>query len=167
MRRNISIVHQQAILFNGPIKDNIAYGSIRDYSFNSIVDAKIANAHEFISELPDGYETVIGENGIMLSGGQRQRLAIARSVLSDAKVLILDEATSSLDNESETKIQLALDNIMKNRTTVVIAHRLSTIEKADKILVLDEGTISEAGTHQELMKTNSYYSKMVLRDFSN
>jgi len=153
-------------LFNESILANIAYG-VDDASQADIEAAAIAaNADEFIRALSEGYQTVVGENGVMLSGGQRQRLAIARAILRDAKVLILDEATSALDNESEVKVQDALEKVMHGRTTIVIAHRLSTVEHADNIIVVDEGRITEQGNHAELMSSSGLYAKMVQRDFS-
>ena len=128
--------------------------------------AKAANAHDFISTLADGYDTVVGEDGSMLSGGQRQRIAIARALLRDAPILILDEATSALDNESEALIQTALEDIMRDRTTLVIAHRLSTVQDADEILVIGEGRILERGQHDSLIARDGEYAKMVRRDFS-
>ena len=128
--------------------------------------AKAANAHEFIEAMPERYSTLVGDNGVLLSGGQRQRLAIARAVLRNSPILILDEATSALDNESEVKVQAALDRVMKNRTTIVIAHRLSTIEHADNILVLEKGEIIERGNHAQLMQAEGQYAKMIQRDFS-
>lgn len=166
LRKNVAIVSQQVTLFNDTIASNIAYG-IKHASQDSIKEAAIAaNADEFIRDLEDGYQTIVGENGVLLSGGQRQRLAIARAILRDARILILDEATSALDNESEVKVQDALDRVMKDRTTIVIAHRLSTVEHADNILVLDEGRIVEQGNHAELMTANGLYSRMVQRDFA-
>ncbi|MDB2409146.1 lipid A export permease/ATP-binding protein MsbA [Pseudomonadales bacterium] len=166
LRRNIATVSQQVTLFNDTILANIAYG-VEGASQAAIeAAAKAANADEFIREMSDGYETLVGENGVMLSGGQRQRLAIARAILRDAKVLILDEATSALDNESEVKVQDALEKVMQGRTTIVIAHRLSTVEHADNIIVLDEGQIVEQGAHADLMSNNGLYAKMVQRDFS-
>jgi subfamily B ATP-binding cassette protein MsbA len=166
LRRNIATVSQQVTLFNDTILANIAYG-VEGASHAAIeAAAKAANADEFIREMSDGYETLVGENGVMLSGGQRQRLAIARAILRDAKILILDEATSALDNESEVKVQDALEKVMQGRTTIVIAHRLSTVEHADNIIVLDEGKIVEQGAHADLMSFNGLYAKMVQRDFS-
>lgn len=166
LRKNIATVSQQVTLFNDTILANIGYG-VEGVSQAAIeAAAKAANADEFIREMAEGYETLIGENGVMLSGGQRQRLAIARAILRDAKILILDEATSALDNESEVKVQDALEKVMQGRTTIVIAHRLSTVEHADNIIVLDEGQIVEQGSHAELMLNNSFYAKMVQRDFS-
>ena len=158
LRKNIATVSQQVTLFNESILANIAYG-VDDASKAEIEAAAIAaNADEFIRGLSDGYETMVGENGVMLSGGQRQRLAIARAILRDAKVLILDEATSALDNESEVKVQDALEKVMEGRTTIVIAHRLSTVEHADNIIVVDEGKIVEQGDHAALMSGKVVYT---------
>ena len=166
LRKNIATVSQQVTLFNDTILANIAYG-VDDATPEDIKAAAIAaNADEFIQALSDGYQTMVGENGVMLSGGQRQRLAIARAILRDAKVLILDEATSALDNESEVKVQEALEKVMLGRTTIIIAHRLSTVEHADNIIVVDDGRIVEQGNHAELMGNNALYSRMVQRDFS-
>ena len=166
LRKNIATVSQQVNLFNESILANIAYGVDNASQADVKAAAIAANADEFIRELSDGYETMVGENGVMLSGGQRQRLAIARAILRDAKVLILDEATSALDNESEVKVQDALEKVMQGRTTIVIAHRLSTVEHADNIIVVDQGRIVEQGNHAELMSNNGLYTKMVQRDFS-
>lgn len=145
---------------------NIAYG-IGDADIDDIKAAAVAaNADEFIRELDQGYDTLVGENGVLLSGGQRQRLAIARAILRDARILILDEATSALDNESEVKVQEALERVMADRTTIVIAHRLSTVEHADNIIVLDNGSIAELGDHQQLMQADGLYARMVQRDFT-
>ncbi|MAV76202.1 MAG: lipid ABC transporter permease/ATP-binding protein [Cellvibrionales bacterium] len=165
LRGSISMVSQQVVLFNDSIKANIAYGADDVTESEIVAAAKAANADEFINGFPQAYDTIVGENGAMLSGGQRQRIAIARAILSDARLLILDEATSALDNESEVKVQLALESLMKDRTTIVIAHRLSTIENADHILLLDDGKIVEQGSHEQLMQVNGLYSRMVLRDF--
>ncbi len=167
LRSNIAIVSQQVVLFNASVKDNIAYGKDHKTLIDIQKAAKQANADEFIQQLPNGYDTIIGENGTLLSGGQRQRIAIARAILRNAPILILDEATSALDNESEVKIQKALDNIMGSCTTLVIAHRLSTIETADRILVLDQGEIIEAGTHESLKKLDGPYAKMLARNFKD
>lgn len=160
LRSQIGIVSQHTFLFNDTVRNNIAYGRPDKGLEEIIVAAKAANAHEFIVALPNGYDTEIGEMGLQLSGGQRQRLAIARALLKDAPILILDEATSSLDVESEKLVQEALENLMTERTTLVIAHRLSTIRKADRIVVLVGGTIAEEGTHDELLARRSEYSRL-------
>jgi len=160
LREHIAIVSQNVTLFNSSVLDNITYGVV-DYDLQKVKDAiKFANLEEFISTLPNGLDTIIGEDGILLSGGQRQRLAIARAIFKNAKILILDEATSALDSETEVSIQNALDNLMQNRTTFVIAHRLSTIVKADKIIVLDNGKIIESGTHNELLEREGIYQSL-------
>ena len=151
IRGQVAIVPQDVLLFGGSILENIAYGRLDATRDEIITAAKRANAHQFISDFPEGYETMVGERGIKLSGGQRQRIAIARALLKNPSILILDEATSSLDSESERLVQEALEELMKNRTSIIIAHRLATIREADKILVLDKGKIVEAGTHHELM----------------
>lgn len=151
LRKLMGIVTQETILFNESIKSNIAYG-LDDFPMETVIEAaKTANAHSFISETTDGYDTIIGERGLKLSGGQRQRLSIARALLKDPQIMIFDEATSSLDNESEILVQEAIERLMTNRTTFVIAHRLSTIRNATKIIVIDEGRIVQAGTHDELI----------------
>jgi len=156
-RFQISIVLQDIFLFNGSVADNIAYGT-REASFEDIVKAaKIARAHEFIMQLPEGYDTVIGERGVKLSGGQKQRLSIARAVLRNTPILILDEATASVDVETEEEIQQAIGELAGTRTIIVIAHRLSTVKQADNILVLKDGEIVESGTHEELVKQGGLY----------
>ncbi len=160
LRRQMAFVPQDVILFGGSIKENIAYGKPGASDEEIIMAAKNANAHEFVARFPEQYETIVGERGIKLSGGQRQRIAIARAILKDPAILILDEATSSLDSESEQLVQEALDNLMKGRTSFVIAHRLSTIRNADKIVLIDKGIVSEAGTHNELMSHNGLYRKL-------
>lgn len=160
LREQIALVSQQVTLFNDTLANNIAYGRF-DVSRQQIIQAaRLAYADEFISQLPKGYDTCIGENGLMLSGGQRQRIAIARAILKDAPILILDEATSALDSESEQYIQAALEQVMKNRSTLVIAHRLSTIRRADKIVVMQHGRIVEQGTHQDLVDLEGYYAQL-------
>ncbi|WP_227669306.1 lipid A export permease/ATP-binding protein MsbA [Psychrobacter sp. NG25] len=166
LRAQIAMVNQQVVLFNTTVFNNIAYGSLANKSQSDVERAaKDAFAHDFIMKMPNGYQSEIGAEGLQLSGGQRQRLSIARALLKDAPILILDEATSALDNESEHYIQQALDNVMKNRTTLVIAHRLTTIESADRIAVLDAGQIVELGTHTELMQLQGHYAQMYDRDF--
>jgi len=161
LRRNIALVSQEVALFNDTVAANIAYGQAAGASREAIERAAIAaHALEFIRAMPQGFDTLIGENGVRLSGGQRQRLAIARTVLKDAPILILDEATSALDSESEKHVQAALEQLMQGRTTIVIAHRLSTIENADRIVVLDKGEIAEIGTHAELLATGGIYAKL-------
>ncbi|NQY26749.1 MAG: lipid A export permease/ATP-binding protein MsbA [Piscirickettsiaceae bacterium] len=161
LRQQISLVNQHVILFNDTIANNIAYGQKQHVSNDDIIAAaKAAHAWNFIERLPDGLATHIGENGVLLSGGQRQRLAIARALLRDAPILILDEATASLDSEAERHIQAALETLMKKRTTLVIAHRLSTIEKADQIIVMHDGHIVETGTHAELIAKGDHYAEL-------
>lgn len=161
LRKQFALVSQQVHLFNDSVANNIAYAAEDRYSRDEVVQAaRIAHADEFVSKMPQGYDTVVGENGASLSGGQRQRLAIARALLRDAPVLLLDEATSALDTESERHIQAAIDELCKQRTSLVIAHRLSTIEKADEILVIDEGRIVERGNHAELMGKAGTYAQL-------
>ncbi|WP_301391027.1 ABC transporter ATP-binding protein, partial [Thalassolituus sp. UBA1965] len=161
LREQIAIVSQSVTLFNCSIRENIAYGSLADASDEAVIEAaKAAHAHEFIEKLPEGYDTQVGENGVMLSGGQRQRLAIARAILKNAPILILDEATSALDTESERHIQAAMGEVMKGRTTLVIAHRLSTIENVDTIVVIDDGQVVESGPHQELLNQQGAYAQL-------
>ena len=167
LREQIGVVPQETMLFSGTVKDNIRYGRLDATDEEIIEAAKAANAHNFIMHLADGYETKIGERGITLSGGQRQRIAIARAILKNPRILILDEATSALDTESEEIVQEALDKLMIGRTSFVIAHRLSTIINADKIIVLDNGKVTESGTHKELMQTGGLYSHLYNIQFSD
>jgi len=167
LRRMMGLVTQEVILFNDTVRNNIAYGR-GDAGEQRVIDAaKAANAHDFITALPNGYDTPIGEAGVLLSGGQRQRLAIARALFKDPPILILDEATSALDTESERLVQQALVNLMRGRTTLVIAHRLSTIRNADTIVVLDEGRIVESGRHEELLARRGIYRKLYDLQFAD
>jgi subfamily B ATP-binding cassette protein MsbA len=160
LRKAIGLVPQETTLFGGTIRDNIAYGKLGTTDLEIEAAARAAHAHEFISEFPDGYNTIVGEKGVKLSGGQRQRIAIARALLKDPAILILDEATSSLDSESERLVQDALDTLMRGRTTFVIAHRLSTVRRADRIVVMDEGRIVEQGTHDTLLSNGGLYKQL-------
>jgi len=160
LRRHIAYVPQEPILFHRTLAENIAYGQVDASQQEIEAVAQLAHAHDFIANLPDGYDTLVGERGVKLSGGQRQRVAIARAMLKNAPILVLDEATSSLDSESEALIQSALWRLMEGRTAIVVAHRLSTIQKMDRIVVLDEGKIIEQGTHQELLHTKGAYAKL-------
>ena len=168
LRRQFATVSQNVVLFNDTIARNIAYGQFDTIGHSKIIAAaKAANAWDFINELPQGIDTVIGENGDLLSGGQRQRIAIARAILKNAPILILDEATSALDTESEYKIQLALKELMRDRTTLVIAHRLSTVENADIIIVIENGVIVEMGNHHALLEQEGYYAKLYKMQFKD
>ena len=151
---------QESSLFHRSIYENIAYGKPDADKKEVIKAAKLANADDFITKLPEGYDTLVGERGVKLSGGQRQRIAIARAILKNAPILVLDEATSALDSESEVLIQGALNNLMKNRTAIVVAHRLSTVAGLDEIVVLDEGKIVEQGTHRKLLRSKGEYYKL-------
>ena len=167
LRGKTAIVTQQTILFNDTVENNIAYGNIGQPYEKIVEAAEAAFAHNFIRNLPEGYKTLIGEQGVKLSGGERQRLSIARALLKNAPILILDEATSSLDSESEVEVQKALDFLMRGRTTLVIAHRLSTIRKADRIIVLSNGGIVEEGKHEELLQREGEYRKLYMLQFIN
>lgn len=166
LREQFALVSQEVILFNDTVFNNIAYGDLRDIPEEKVIAAaKAAYAWEFIQNLPNGLYTEIGDRGVRLSGGQRQRLAIARAILKNAPILLLDEATSALDTESEQHVQKALDELMRNRTSIVIAHRLSTIENADRILVMEQGEIVENGTHEELLAADGHYTKLYRKQF--
>jgi len=165
LRRQIGIVPQEIILFSGTIAQNIAFGQ-EEFSLEAVQEAaKIANAHQFIIQFPQGYHTWVGERGVNLSGGQRQRLAIARAVLLNPRILILDEATSALDSESEALVQEALERLMQNRTVFIIAHRLATVRRADRILVLEKGQVVESGNHGELIEQGGRYAQLYLQQF--
>jgi subfamily B ATP-binding cassette protein MsbA len=165
LRDFIGIVPQETILFSGSLRDNIAYGDLEADQEAIQAAAEAANAHDFIMAFPDGYDTMVGERGVGLSGGQKQRISIARAILKNPKILILDEATSSLDSESEALVQEALEHLMQNRTTFIIAHRLSTIRNADKIVVVEQGEIMEMGSHQELLKKQGKYASLYKGQF--
>lgn len=165
LRDFIGIVPQETILFSGTLRDNIAYGDLEADDQAIETAAKAANAHDFILDFPDGYDTVVGERGVGLSGGQKQRISIARAILKNPKILILDEATSSLDSESEALVQEALEHLMENRTTFIIAHRLSTIKNADKIVVVEQGEIMEMGSHQKLLEKRGKYASLYRGQF--
>ena len=165
VRSQIGIVPQETILFSGTIFENIRYGNLDATDLEVINAAKAANAHIFIKNLPSGYQTEIGERGVKLSGGERQRISIARAILSNPRILVLDEATSSLDSESENLVKEATENLMQNRTSFVIAHRLSTIQNADKILVVKEGKIIQLGNHQDLINQEGLYKNLYQRQF--
>ena len=167
LRRNIGIVPQETFLFGGSIKENIRYGNRQATDEEIVKAAKMANAHEFIEKLVKGYDTEIGERGILLSGGQKQRIAIARAILENPQILILDEATSALDNESEKLVQEALEKLMLEKTTFIIAHRLSTVINSDKIVVLQKGEIKEMGTHHELIVKDGIYKSLYERNFED
>jgi subfamily B ATP-binding cassette protein MsbA len=160
LRKNISLVSQDIVLFDDTVKANIGYGNIMATDEEIIEAAKKAAAHDFISNLSEGYETVIGEAGVKLSGGQKQRLSIARAILKNSSIILLDEATSALDTESETQVQNAIQNLIKDKTTLIIAHRLATIKNVNKIFVIDQGKVAEEGTHAELINNSIIYKKL-------
>ena len=167
LRDEIGLVAQEATLFGGTIRENILYGRLGATEAEVVAAARAANAHDFISELPDGYDTIVGDRGSRLSGGQRQRVAIARAILKDPPILLLDEATSSLDNESERLVQDALDRLKVGRTTIIVAHRLSTIRAADRIAVLDDGCLVELGTQDELLAAEGLYARLHRMQFAD
>jgi ATP-binding cassette subfamily B protein len=165
LREHVAVVRQEPILFATSILDNIRYGRPNATTEEVIEAAKAANAHEFVSAFPEGYDTLVGERGVRLSGGQKQRIAIARAILKDPVMLILDEATSALDVESEHLVQEALERLMENRSSLVIAHRLSTIQHADRVVVLSEGKVVEEGTHDALLSQEGLYHRLVHKQF--
>jgi ATP-binding cassette, subfamily B, bacterial len=165
MREHIALVPQQPALFTGDVRYNIAYGKLDATDDEVMAAARAAHAHDFITALPEGYASHLGEMGVRLSGGQRQRIALARAILNDPQILLLDEATSALDTESEHQVQLALEELMQNRTTVIIAHRLSTILHADNIAVLEAGQLIATGTHEQLLQTCPLYARLASLQF--
>jgi len=167
LRRHIGVVSQTPAMFTGNVSDNIRYGKPDASDEQIVAAAKSAFADDFISELPEGYNSFLGESGIRLSGGQRQRLAIARAILKDPEILLLDEATSALDAESERQVQLALDKLMQNRTSLIIAHRLATVVNVDRIVVLDKGKVVAQGTHRELLSSSPLYANLANLQFSD
>jgi len=167
LRSQIALVTQEIILFNDTILSNIAYGHEHIDLAKVEAVARAANAHEFIEKLPQGYDTVVGERGVILSGGQRQRISMARALLKDAPILILDEATSALDTESERLVQQAIDRLMKDRTVIVIAHRLSTIRHANQIVVLDDGCVVQQGKHEDLLAEGGLYAELYQLQFES
>ncbi len=167
LRQGIAIVQQDSFLFSGTIRENLIYGRPDATPDQILAAARAANAHDFITALPDGYDTMLGERGVGLSGGQRQRLSIARAILKDPRILVLDEATSSLDAESEVLVQQALNRLMEGRTCLIIAHRLSTVRNAHRILAIQHGRIVEAGRHEELVARNGLYARLVRHQFGS
>ena len=165
LRQQIAVVFQEPTLFNATVRENITYGKLDATEDEIVAAARAANAHEFVIDLSDGYDTLIGERGVRLSGGQRQRVALARALLKDRRILILDEATSAVDSETERLIQEAMSHLMQGRTSVVIAHRLSTVLHADQILVIEEGRIVEQGRHADLLAAGGVYSRLYAEQF--
>ena len=165
LRKHVGVVPQETLLFSGTVKDNVRYGRPEASDDEVVAAAVAANADGFVRSFPDGYATMVGERGVKLSGGQRQRIAIARAVLKDPRILVLDEATSSLDSESEALVQSALERLMRGRTTFVIAHRLSTVHGADRIVVVDRGRIVQSGRHAELMASGGLYADLYETQF--
>ncbi len=161
LREQIGVVLQNPFLFRGSIADNIAYSKPGASRAEVVAAAKAANAHDFVTGFPDGYDTMVGERGTGISGGEKQRISIARAILKNPRILILDEATSSVDTETESLIQAAMERLVEGRTTFAIAHRLSTLRKADKLVILEKGEVAELGTHDELMKNNGLYKRLV------
>ena len=161
LHQNVGVVQQEPILFNATVRENILLANSQATQEELEAAAICANAHSFITELPDGYDTYVGEGGIQLSGGQKQRVAIARALLRNPKILLLDEATSALDNQSERLVQSALEKASQGRTTIVVAHRLSTVQNADMIVCIKSGQVEEAGTHEELLKKQGLYSELI------
>jgi len=167
IRQQIGLVTQETFLFNDTVANNIAYGKPTATRAEIIAAARRAHAHEFVEQMPQGYDTLVGDNGVRLSGGQRQRVAIARALLKDPPILILDEATSALDSESERAVQAAMEELMEGRTVFVIAHRLSTVQRADRIIVLEQGRIVESGVHSELLQKGGIYKRLYDLQFSD
>jgi ATP-binding cassette subfamily B protein len=166
LRRQVGVVAQEPLLFSTTVAENIRYGRPEATDAQVEEAAKLANAYTFVKAFPEGFQTMVGERGVQLSGGQKQRVAIARAVLKDPRILILDEATSALDAESEHLVREALERLMKGRTTLVIAHRLSTVKGADRVIVLDDGKVAQAGTHASLLGQEGLYRRLVERQFA-